>query len=111
MRIADFPDTAGFILCDLEKRTMTRLTAAGLLQGWWDENHILLKDQADNFVLCNAATGKTSTLWTSAQVAGFFREQNIPGNPASAHCFSIWGTSASMARTRRASSLPSTRRR
>jgi hypothetical protein len=79
-----------FLLCDLEKPTMTRINVAGYPQGWWDENQIIIKDPTNNFVLYDVRTQKRSPLWTAAQVAEFFDKMNIPGDPAAASLFSIW---------------------
>ena len=86
----DFPDDAGFVLCDLEKQSLTRINMAGRPQGWWDESSIVIKDPTNNFVLRNVVTGKTSPLWTPAQLAGFFDKMNLPDDANTANLFSIW---------------------
>jgi hypothetical protein len=87
---SDDPEYSGVLLCDLERKTLTRINVAGWPQGWWDESTIVIKDPTNNFVLCNVANGKTSPLLSSAQVAGFFGKMNLPDAPATASLFSIW---------------------
>lgn len=88
------PGQPGFLFCDLEKKTLTLINAAGWPQGWWDESTIVIKDPTNNFVLCNVTTGKASPLLSSAQVAGFFGKMNLPDDPATASLFSIWNGKA-----------------
>jgi hypothetical protein len=80
----------GFFLCDLEKQSLRRINVAGGLQGWWDESSVIIKDTTNNFILYNVASGATSPLWTSEQIAGFFGKMNLPDAPATATLFSIW---------------------
>jgi hypothetical protein len=86
----DMDENAGFLLCDLGKRTLTRVNVAGRPQGWWDEHSMVVKDPTNNFVLCDVVTGKTSPLWSSAQMAGFFDKMNLTADPTTANLFSVW---------------------
>lgn len=86
----DAPQEPQILVSDLERKTLVRIHPHGWPQGWWDERSMVIKDPANNFILCDVSTARTSPLLSAAQVTGFFDQMHIPADPATASLFSVW---------------------
>lgn len=79
-----------FFLCDLDQPGFRKIRYDGRLQGWWDDQNILVKDPADNFVLFDIVTQKTTTLFTAGAFANSLQQMGLATNLAPVVAFPNW---------------------
>jgi hypothetical protein len=77
-------------LCDLEWGQFRKLRISGKPQGWWDQQNILFKDSANNFVLLDVCSDKTNTLFTAKAIAQSLQDLDLPNDPAAIGAFAQW---------------------
>jgi hypothetical protein len=71
---------AEFFLCDLDNATFQEIEFPGRLEGWWDEQNILVKDPGNNFVLLDVTTQKSSTLFSAESFANSLQQMRLATN-------------------------------
>ncbi len=79
-----------FFLCDLETAVFEKINLQGDVQGWWDDSHILIRDQANNFILFDTTTHKTNTLFNTNALANSLREANAADSTGKIRAFNNW---------------------
>jgi len=84
-----------FILCDLEEAQMEKVTLDGELQGWWDEQNILVKDADGNFQLWDAVKRRTKPIFSREEILTALKKQiGLTNAPDSVGSFSSWNGTA-----------------
>jgi hypothetical protein len=82
-----------FLLCDLEKRTITTETNSGWPAGWWDAQNIVIKETNRSFSLYDVVTKKSAPFLDAATLTNFFAEQKIPQGPTNVNAIFMWHSS------------------
>ena len=84
---------SGFLICDLEQRTLTTNQVRGWPMGWWDDENLILKDSNNDFVLYHMTTRAQAPLLSSRQITAFLRENDLEDDSCGlpdVMLFSIW---------------------
>lgn len=84
------PAPTDIYLYNGEKSRIDRLHIDGEPDGWWDNNHFILRTPKHDFLLFDVVTQTTSPLLSQAQVAKAFSEAGITENPSKGTFFSSW---------------------
>jgi hypothetical protein len=83
-------DKPEFVVCDLESNRFFTVQLAGDLRGWWDEQHILVKEPQKDFVLFDVVTRQTNELFSVETISNLLTKLNLPGNAAELSTWSWW---------------------
>jgi len=83
-------DGGDFLVCDLEKDRVTRITTAGDAHGWWDDHNLLIRDATGDLVLFEVGTGKTNTLFSVKTIAQSLRAFGLTNDATNLNFFSNW---------------------
>lgn len=82
----NLPSTASwgreFYLCDLEEKSMQKISFIGSLQGWWSDHEIVAKDARANYELFDVASRTTTPLFKTDDITRFLLDRGITNHPA-----------------------------
>jgi hypothetical protein len=79
-----------FFCFDLHEGAIRALPQVGSPSGWWDSRTILALTTNNDFVAYDVQTGQSAPILSSKRIAGFFKENAMPDDPAKARTFMIW---------------------
>jgi len=80
-----------FAVCDLDHTTFKVVALDGQPQGWWDNQHMVVKTPDHSFMLFDAVTGTTNGLLSAAQVQSFLEESGVREvKNSSISLFRVW---------------------
>jgi len=82
--------SSSFCLCDLESKTFAQFPAPGELQGWWDDQHILVESAPNHLDLFDIVTRKTQTLFTPTSISTFLTQAGLTNEMADLSAFANW---------------------
>ena len=81
---------SAFFLCDLETGVFEKIKLQGDVQGWWDESQILVRDSAQTFVLFDATTRRTNTLFSARFLEDSIRQMNLTNYSGQIRAINNW---------------------
>jgi hypothetical protein len=79
-----------FFLCDVETGAFEKIRFPGVVQGWWDESQLLVRDPANNFVLFDVVTRKTNTLFSATFLQDTLHRLNLTNYPGQIRAINDW---------------------
>ncbi|MGC3960266.1 MAG: hypothetical protein QM813_20760 [Verrucomicrobiota bacterium] len=79
-----------FVLFDFETERYARVSQAGRIRGWWDEQRILLHVNDRDFVLYDVVQQKTNLFFSAAELQQTLKDAQLPDDPANVDSFANW---------------------
>jgi hypothetical protein len=80
-----------FFLCDLDAKTIKKIPiAVERINGWWDDQCILVESGANEFSLLDITTQKRRTLFSAASVKTFLAQTGLADDPSGLGAFANW---------------------
>ncbi len=82
-----------FYLCDLDQKTLQKISLTSATKGWWDDHQLVVQDVATNLFLFDVVNRRTNALLAGAAITRFLHEQGVPYDSAGLATHIVWNGS------------------
>jgi len=80
----------GFVLFDFQNDSLSRISMSGYFCGWWDDQHVLLRDERQDYLLYDVAKRQNTLLLSAETIRQTLKQLNLPSDPTNVVSLANW---------------------